>query len=100
MKSAASILAASFLALAACDGPREQAGEKADAASGATNSEDAMESGPAETMGERQDETAETAAEAREAKADSLEATAEEQREAAEQQAEALEEQAKKVRGE
>ncbi|HEX8126975.1 MAG TPA: hypothetical protein VF548_15475 [Allosphingosinicella sp.] len=45
---------AAGLALAACDGPREQAGEKADNASGAVDGEDSMKSGPAETMGERQ----------------------------------------------
>src|SRR5688572_28910107 len=47
--------------IAACDGPREQAGEKADNASGAVGSEDTLRSGPAETMGERQDEAAESA---------------------------------------
>jgi hypothetical protein len=69
------------MALAACDGPREQAGEKADNASGAVESEDSIKSGPAETMGER------------------LEEQADAQRQAAEQKAEALDQQAEKVRG-
>lgn len=87
-----------LLAAAACDGAGEQAGEKADNASGAVASEDTMRSGPAETMGERADDAAESAAEAKEARADALEEQADANRDAARQQAEALEQQAEKVR--
>lgn len=47
------LLAAS--ALFACDGPNEEAGEKADARSGATGGESSMISGPAEKAGEQKD---------------------------------------------
>jgi uncharacterized membrane protein YqiK len=86
------------MTLAACDGSREQAGEKADNVSGAVESEDTLRSGPAETMGERQDEAVESAQEAKEAQADALEEQADAQKDAAEQQAEALEQQADQVR--
>ena len=87
------------LALASCDGPREQTGEKADNASGAVKGEDSMDSGPAESLGEKQDQAIDSAADAKEARADALEDSAEEKREAAEQQADALEKQAEQVRG-
>ncbi|KHL24973.1 hypothetical protein PK98_14105 [Croceibacterium mercuriale] len=91
--------AAVLLLVAACDGPQEQAGETADVASGAVESEDSMTSGPAETLGERADEAAESAAEAVDARADALEERADAQRDAADRQAEALEQQAEQVRG-
>jgi hypothetical protein len=69
----------------ACDGGREQAGEVADNRSGAVEGEDSIESGPAETMGERQDEAADSLNEAKEAQADALEDAADAQRAAAEQ---------------
>ena len=101
MKLPAAIVASAFLlALPACDGAREDAGEKADNQTGAVDSEDSVQSGPAETMGERQDEAVESAAEAREAGAEALEEQAEAQREAADQQAEVLEQQAQNLRGE
>ena len=86
------------LSLAACDGPREQAGEVADNASGAVNGEDSMTSGPAETMGERQDEAAESANQAREAAADALDQKAEAAEDAAKEQAEKLRQDADAVR--
>lgn len=92
------LVGALAMTLAACDGPREDAGENADAASGAVGSEDTLRSGPAETLGERQDEANQSHEQALEARADALEARAEEQRETAEQQARALEEQAERVR--
>jgi hypothetical protein len=85
--------------LVACDGPREQAGEIADNASGAVKGEDSMTSGPAETMGERQDEAAEAANEAREAAADALDEKAEAAEASADEQAEQLRQQADQVRG-
>lgn len=90
--------AASF-ALAACDGAREEAGEKADIQSGAVKKGDFLTSGPAETMGERQDQAKAAAEDAREARADALEKQADAQRRVAEEKAEALEQQADKVRG-
>jgi hypothetical protein len=48
------ILAAAA-AIQACDGPHENAGEKADARSGATGGASSMIAGPAEKAGERQD---------------------------------------------
>lgn len=83
----------------ACDGAQEQAGEKADNASGAVGSEDSIESGPAETMGERNDAAIDSANDAREARADALEEQADAARDAADQKAEALEQQADKARG-
>jgi hypothetical protein len=74
-------------ALAACDGQREQAGEKADNAAGVVNGEDSIQSGPAETIGERQDQAKDAAEDAKEAHADALE-----------DQADALEEQADQAR--
>lgn len=47
--------AGAFL-LAACDGPHEEAGEKADVRSGAVDSESSLVAGPAEKAGERLDE--------------------------------------------
>jgi hypothetical protein len=88
-----------LLTAAACDGPQEQAGEKADARSRAVDSEDSVRSGPSETMGERADQVAESEKEASEARADALEEQADAARDAAEQKAEALEQQAEQVRG-
>ncbi len=95
----ASLAAALLLATAACgDGPREEAGEQADNQAGAVSSEDTIESGPAETSGERQDDAFESAEDANETQADALEDAAEAQRDAAEQNAAALEEQAERTR--
>ena len=98
MKFVPVILAGALIGLAACDGPREQAGEIADNASGAVDGEDSMRSGPAETMGERQDEAAEAANEARDAAADALEQKAEAAEAKAGEQAEQLRQQADEVR--
>ena len=87
-----------LLALAACDGPRENAGENADFAAGAVGSNDTLRQGPAEKLGEAQDKVEERAEQAKEAEAKALEAQAGEQREAADQQAKALEDQADRVR--
>ena len=88
-----------LIALAACDGPRENAGENADFAAGAVNSPDTLRQGPAEKLGEAQDIAAKRAEEANEAAARALEASADEKRAIADQQADALEEQADRVRG-
>lgn len=88
-----------LIALAACDGPRENAGENADFAAGAVGSNDTLRQGPAERLGEVEDIAAERAEEAKEAQAKALEAAADEKREAADQEADALEEQADRVRG-
>lgn len=90
---------AALLAVSACDGPNEQAGEVADNAAGVMPSEDAIQSGPAETMGERKDEAQDAREDAREAQADALEDQAEAARETAEEKAEALEQQADRARG-
>lgn len=94
-----SIAFAALIALSACDGPRENAGENADFAAGAVGSTDTLRQGPAERLGEAQDIAAKRAEEAREAEARALEATADEKRAAADQQAKALEDQANEVRG-
>ena len=85
-------------ALVACDGPRENAGEKADFASGAVNSEDTLQKGPAEQLGEKQDRAAETRERAKEAEADALEAAADERREQADQEADELDNRAEAIR--
>ncbi len=87
-----------LLGLAACDGPRENAGENADFAAGAVGSNDTLRQGPAEKLGEAQDTAEKRAEQAKEAEAKSLEAQADEQRKAADQQADALEDQADRVR--
>jgi len=89
---------AALIALAACDGPRENAGENADFAAGVVGSNDTLRQGPAEKLGEAQDMAAKRAEEAKEAEARALEAAADEKRAAAAEEAEALEQQADRVR--
>ena len=89
---------AALIALAACDGPRENAGENADFAAGVVGSNDTLRQGPAEKLGEAQDIAAKRAEEAKEAEARALEAAADEKRAEADQQADALEQQAGAVR--
>lgn len=89
---------AALIALAACDGPRENAGENADFAAGAVGSNDTLRQGPAEKLGEAEDMAVKRAEEAKEAEAKSLEAAAEEKRAAAAEEAEQLEQQADAVR--
>ncbi len=89
---------AALIALAACDGPRENAGENADFAAGVVNSPDTLRQGPAEKLGEAQDMADKRAREAKEAEAKALEAAADEKRAEAEKEAEALEQQADAVR--
>lgn len=91
--------AAGLLALAACDGPREDAGEVADNATRAVTSEDTIRSGPNETLGEARDDAAESANEAREARADAMEDAADESRATADRKADALEKEAERARG-
>jgi hypothetical protein len=81
-----------------CDGPRENAGEKADFESGAVNSEDTLRKGPAEQMGEKQDRAAEARERAKDAEADALDAAADERREQGDQEADELENRADAVR--
>jgi hypothetical protein len=92
------IAIAALIALAACDGPRENAGENADYAAGVVGSNDTLRQGPAEKLGEAQDMAAKRAEEAKEAEARALEAAAEEKRAVADQQAEVLEQRADEVR--
>lgn len=99
LRAAGGLAAAGLFMLGACDGPLEQSGEAADAASGAVGNEDTLRSGPAETLGERADEAQESAEEAFDARADALEEQADAERDAAERTAEGLEQQADKVRG-
>ena len=91
-------LVAALNTLAACDGPRENAGENADYASGAVGSNDTLRQGPSERLGEAQDIAAKRAEEAKEAEARSLDAAADEKRAVADKEADALEEQADRVR--
>jgi len=93
------IALAGLVALAACDGPRENAGENADFETGVVGSNDTLRQGPAERLGEAQDVAAKRAEEAKEAEAKALEAAADEKREVADQQADALENQADRIRG-
>ncbi|WP_133365551.1 hypothetical protein [Qipengyuania sediminis] len=79
-------------------GPREQAGEVSDSQAGVVDSEDSIESGPAESMGERRDEATEAANKGREARADALEEQADGQREESGRQAEALDQAPDRVR--
>jgi hypothetical protein len=89
---------AALMVLAACDGPRENAGENADFAAGVVNSPDTLRQGPAEKLGEAQDIAAKRAEEAKEAEAKALDAAADEKRAEADQEADALEQQADAVR--
>ncbi|MBB4858310.1 putative membrane protein YqiK [Novosphingobium chloroacetimidivorans] len=91
-----STLIACTALLAACDGPHEQAGEKADAAAGAQQGP--FDSGPSESIGEAQDRVEEDQARAVDARADAAEAKADQARETAEQKADALEKQADAIR--
>lgn len=86
------------LALVGCDGPRENAGEQTDFATGEVNSEDTLRSGPAEELGEKADQADRARQRAIDARADELEAAADEKREAADQLADALENEAKQLR--
>ena len=94
------IAIAALTVLAACDGPRENAGENADFAAGVVNSPDTLRQGPAEKLGEAQDIAAKRAEEAKQAEARALDAAADEKRAIADKEAEALEQQADEVRGE
>lgn len=85
-------------AVAACDGPREDAGEKADFESGAVNSEDTLRQGPAEQLGEKKDRAAQTRERANDAQGDALDAAAQERREQADQEADELENRADAIR--
>ena len=87
-----------LIALAGCDGPRENAGENADYAAGVVGSNDTLRQGPAEKLGEAQDMAAKRAEEAKEAEAKALEAAAKEKRAEADEQAEELEQRADAVR--
>lgn len=98
MRTVAIALLLSTVALAGCDGPRENAGEVADNASGAVGSEDTLRQGPAERLGEKQDRAAEAAKEAREAQADALDDAAEAKRDQADEAGERLEQEAAKLR--
>ena len=89
---------AALALLAGCDGPREDAGEKADANAGVVSSEDTTAKGPAERADEAQDRVARTAADAREARADAAEDQADVVRSDADRKADALEDQAKAAR--
>lgn len=93
-----SLVLVAGLLLAGCDGPRENAGEQADANAGVVSSEDTLASGPAETVGEAQDRAAESTNAAIEARADAAEDRADALRSTADEKADALEEQARKVR--
>ena len=86
------------IVMVACDGPRENAGEKADFESGAVNSEDTLRKGPAEQLGEKQDKAAQARERAKDAEGDALDAAADERRELGDQEAEALENRADAVR--
>ncbi len=92
------ILLSTLILVSACDGPRENAGEQADFNAGAVNSEDTLRSGPAEELGERQDEAAQALEKAKDAQADALETVADQTRAEADEKARLLEEQAKAVR--
>ena len=89
---------AALIALSACDGPRENAGENADYAAGVVGSNDTLRHGPAEKLGEAQDIAAKRAEEAKEAEAKALDAAADAKRAEAAEQAEELEQQADAVR--
>lgn len=53
IRTATTLLTA--IALNACDGPHEEAGEKADARNGFTSGESSIIAGPAEKAGEQRD---------------------------------------------
>ena len=79
-----------------CDGPNEEAGEQADAASGAVPG--AVGAGPQERLGEIRDRTERDQGRAVEAQADAAEDRADELRSAADQRADTLEQEAAAIR--
>ena len=90
------LVACGFMLLMSCDGPRENAGEKADQLANIGGS--ALGSGPNERLGELQDRATRDQKRAVDARADTLEDRADETRTQADQQADALERQAKEIR--
>jgi hypothetical protein len=89
---------AALALVAGCDGPKEDAGEKADANAGVVSSEDTIAKGPAERVGEAQDQADASRNAAIEARADAAEDDADAVRAEADRKADALEEQARQVR--
>jgi hypothetical protein len=83
-------------AIAACDGPQENAGEKADVMANASVGR--LQDGPQEQVGELRDRVQRDQGRAAEAHADAAEDRADELRTTADQQADALEQQAAKLR--
>ncbi|MBB5713033.1 hypothetical protein [Sphingomonas xinjiangensis] len=96
MRANAAFVLTAITLLAACDGEREKAGEKADAAMNVDGG--LMHDGPQERLGEIRDREARDQAKAVEAQADATEHRADEIEAAADQKADALERQAKEVR--
>lgn len=92
-RSIATMLGA--LALAGCDGPNEEAGERGDAA---TNQASGIGDGPGERIGEIEDRTQRDQARATEGRADVLEDQADSARATADEAADRLEEQAERLR--
>ena len=86
------------LALSACDGPKEKAGEARDKANAAVAGVAYNGSGPNERLGEAQDTADHAAAKARDAQVDALKKQGREVRSDAEAQADKLEEQANAIR--
>lgn len=84
--------------IAGCDGAQEDAGERADAAAGRVASEDTLDKGPAERMGEIGDRTARDAAASVERAADTFEDRADAARTRADQRADELEAEADRLR--
>ncbi len=91
--------AAALLLLAACgDGPHENAGEAADARTGAASSEDSIGQGPAERAGQAIDNAIERETEAAENRADAIRNEAQAAAGRLDAQADRLEDQADELR--
>lgn len=87
------------LALAACSGPKQKAGEEQDKANASAAGVAYNGTGPNEQLGEAQDKADRAATKARDAKADALKQQGKEIKSDADAKADKLEEQAKAIRG-
>lgn len=96
MKILSGALLSALVLVVSCDGPRENAGERADAVRNAQGREPSAVS--QEELGEMQDKEARDRKKAADAQADAVEHRADEVRASADQEADAMEKQADELR--
>ena len=98
IRTATLVVFFAFSLVAGCDGPRENAGEVADARAGVAPADNGFAKGPGEALGEAEDRAVASARQATEAHADAVEDQADIVRRAADQKADVLEDQARSLR--